>query len=1506
MRHEKRLQSAVQVAAVRSAPTDGHLYLTRDRLCLFVMQRAKAQRFGTRTDYGRRLAQFLCMIFGLLGALPLGGGLLVRSDPVKEWAARETARILREHLGLSAQYSVQMQIWPLRLSLQDVVVPASDGGSPVLEAESVVVTPRIFSLLAGRLDVGDIEIEQPRVRLVFQKGKLKNLSYRLPESQSRGRRFERAPFSSLAVTEARADLDWDDFKVRAGPLDVDVFAEPGLAFEVALRGAETTIVHRRPRLGIPNGAGIHAGRPEHAVDEDQLCRMDVRLRTEPGSLLVRRLSLLGIADQNVEAGTRPRCNEPHSPHDANRLALRLSQFRVREQKDGAPVLDGHVVLQAPLSLTNRFIRALPVHGTARFAGDMHFDAVHRLPRLSGRIRGEGIAYGGYRLAETLDADIRVKQDRVFLPRYEMRFADGHVKLQDAVVEPFAEGVPLTARRVDGKGMRFEGLMRDLDVTQNTIVKWELMTTRVTDIKGTLSPLKLDADLWADTKNFEVFDRAFHDPRRRHMIGVKRATVKAKIGVRPNSFDIYAARAVFGNSSLGVKLVSIGFDNQLELTVDPGSRLDLSDASPLVDIEMSGRAELSVQMAGVASDPLLEGELKVQDFAFGGFPLGQIESSKVRFRPLKVDVSQVVAKKGSTHYRVPSARLDFDTDSSIKVDADVRTTDLHLRDFFAMWHFDEDPRFDEIDGRGSAEARVHYALGGREDRCNSGRLRVDGALALDTVELFEEHYDQGQTDFDFRWEDIDASYLGIDLDVSNVTLRKGKGVLMGAFDMRQGAKLRGQFVGTQVPLREVNALGSLGQDLSGTASGVAELSGSIDALQVNSNVRLSPVRIGSGQWPASTLSVRLEPLPVEVRSEGKTVCGHPKPTPFDPAEYARDRQVGTFVVHGKLFNDQVAVEELRVSRQRSKRVSGRLVLNDFDLGTALQMAPMLAAGDAPPSGRATGIVELERVLMERPLASTVSLQLSDLHLGAHGYRLSLASGPSSALLRSGRLVIPELAFSVETPQGPRGFFDAAVIVDDLAKQPTIDADLKLRQTELSSMSGLIPGAERIEGVVTGALKVSGPFDDLHYAGGFGLQNGQLKLKSLPSPLYNMNVSLAIEPTQVRIKEGQFSFAGGQVHLTGAAPLKGLSVGTLRGSVSAKDIQLPLAEGIRSRLDSRLLFSWSPADEGKSLPHISGRVDLKSFEYSRPVALTADIKSLAQRGKRTRFEAHDPDADAIQFDVTVASSAPLRLKNNLVDATLSIDKNGLELVGTNQRYGLVGSVNLAPGGRIRLRNNDFEIQQGYVRFADTAAIEPQVDVIAVTEYRRYAESLSGGSTNTSTAGTASDTSARGGNWVITLHAHGDPEQLKVDLTSEPALAQDDIFLLLTVGLTRAELDQSQSASLGGSVALEALGTLTGADEAVKEAVPVVDEVGFGTAYSSRTGRTEPTITIGKRLAERIRANVTSGLAESREVRSNLEWRLSPSLSVEGSYDNVNDISSSTLGNLGGDVRWRLEFE
>jgi translocation and assembly module TamB len=440
-----------------------------------------------------------------------------------------------------------------------------------------------------------------------------------------------------------------------------------------------------------------------------------------------------------------------------------------------------------------------------------------------------------------------------------------------------------------------------------------------------------------------------------------------------------------------------------------------------------------------------------------------------------------------------------------------------------------------------------------------------------------------------------------------------------------------------------------------------------------------------------------------------------------------------------------------------------------------------------------------------------------------------------------------------------------------------------------------------------MAVSGPLRAPSYTGGLELTGGEVAFRGLPSPVSEVDLAVKLDAGELNVTRGSARFGNGKLVVTGGAPVHGFELGTLRLGITGRDLVLPVGEGVKATADAELVALWkSAAGGGRALPKLSGNVLLRSFEYRRPVTMTAELQALGRRGNRTTVESYDPADDVVDLDITVKAARALTIKNDLVEADLTLADEGLLLAGTNGRYGLRGTLEVKPGGRITLRRSVFEVTQGTVRFDDLTRIAPSVDVTAVTEYRRYAESSASSSSGAASAPSGGSTSVAGGHWTIRMHAHGDAEDLKIDLTSDPALAQDDVFLLLTVGLTRAELDQAQSASVGESVALEALGTLSGADRAVTKAVPVIDEFRFGSSYSSRTGRTEPTVTIGKRLTDRVRANVTTGLAESREVRSNLEWRLSNRVSVESSYDNVNDISSSALGNLGADVRWRLEFE
>jgi translocation and assembly module TamB len=130
------------------------------------------------------------------------------------------------------------------------------------------------------------------------------------------------------------------------------------------------------------------------------------------------------------------------------------------------------------------------------------------------------------------------------------------------------------------------------------------------------------------------------------------------------------------------------------------------------------------------------------------------------------------------------------------------------------------------------------------------------------------------------------------------------------------------------------------------------------------------------------------------------------------------------------------------------------------------------------------------------------------------------------------------------------------------------------------------------------------------------------------------------------------------------------------------------------------------------------------------------------------------------------------------------------------------------------------------------------------------------------------------------------------------------LLTVGLTRAELDQARIGDIGTAFG-QAIANVSGAGSAVKQAITVIDDFRFGSAYSPRTGRTEPQITVGRRLTDDVRASVTKSFTDD-QLRGNVEWRLSRTTSVQGTADNVNNTASGSFPNIGIDFRFRLQFD
>jgi translocation and assembly module TamB len=164
-----------------------------------------------------------------------------------------------------------------------------------------------------------------------------------------------------------------------------------------------------------------------------------------------------------------------------------------------------------------------------------------------------------------------------------------------------------------------------------------------------------------------------------------------------------------------------------------------------------------------------------------------------------------------------------------------------------------------------------------------------------------------------------------------------------------------------------------------------------------------------------------------------------------------------------------------------------------------------------------------------------------------------------------------------------------------------------------------------------------------------------------------------------------------------------------------------------------------------------------------------------------------------------------------------------------------------------------------------------------------------------------------WRILLEAQGTTDSFEITTRSDPDLPQEDVLMLLAVGLTRGELGQLQGGDLGSTAALEALSALTGVDREIRRALPLVDDFRFTTAYSVRTGRTEPQVSVGRRISDRVRISAVTGIGagSTRDFRAVVDMQLTEDIGVQCSYDTYGQ-SGTSFGNAGCDLRWRLEFE
>ncbi|MEJ7735619.1 MAG: hypothetical protein WKG00_41330 [Polyangiaceae bacterium] len=928
---------------------------------------------------------------------------------------------------------------------------------------------------------------------------------------------------------------------------------------------------------------------EDAVDEDDICRLDVRARVEPGGVLVRRLNVRGAADFDPDPGTAPGC--ALTEKDWRQVEIRASALRITPRPGDLPAISGRVAATVPAALAHRVADVPPATGSVQIEADLELDGRARLPRVDGRFAADFPGVDGKVFSDRLEARLRIADDIVDITDLRAHWGDGDVTIEHARIQPFAPGMPLDAGPVHLETIQLAGLLRDLGVHPRAHVGMEISRADLPRLGGTLDPLDLEGALDADVRDFAIYDSASDAPGRKRLVGVPQGDLRGSFQVKPKgvwfeSFQVDTARSHL------VATVGIGYASTIDLEVREGSEVDLSEISPLATVPAAGRARISASMHGGFDGPVLHGALAVEGFELGGFAIGDVEQATARFTPLILDLTDVRLAKNHSRIRAPAVRVDFESaDVAVEADIDTRPAPhLDLRDFFEVFHLETDPRFADITGHALGTAKVRYVLGGKGDRCGGGTVDVRARMAVQEVGLFGERYDDGNLEVDFRWDDQAAGDRSMEIDIHAAQLRKGSGSILASGTVARGGVVRIGAVATGVPLAKLDALGPAGKLFDGSVSAVANVGGTLSRLQMTTDLSISRVRVGAAAMPPSRLTVTLEPLGPPEKELGRTRCGNAVTAPFDTAEYERDTASGVFRVSGQLFEGQVVLDDVRMTRQRAEVLSGKVRVEKLDLGKLANLIPALAFSGTPPSGVLSADLQVNRLAPDNPRTADVSLVLRELDVERAGQRVRLTRPSGAITLARDDLAVPELELEARTASGVRGSLVAGGTVHRLAAQPDLDLAVRVLPIDLARLSQDIPAISRASGSVDAKLRVTGSPSAPRYAGDARLRNGELAMRGSALSLDAIQVDVEIDAGEVRVTRATANVGSGTLSARGRMPVRGLDVGTAEATVQLRNVKVPVADGVELTADADLEASYRPGAAlagDKTLPDVKAR-------------------------------------------------------------------------------------------------------------------------------------------------------------------------------------------------------------------------------------------------------------------------------------------------------------------------------
>jgi len=815
---------------------------------------------------------------------------------------------------------------------------------------------------------------------------------------------------------------------------------------------------------------------------------------------------------------------------------------------------------------------------------------------------------------------------------------------------------------------------------------------------------------------------------------------------------------------------------------------------------------------------------------------------------------------------PSGRLDLLTNLQ----------QLSLQDAARL--LGADPRL----GEGALEARLRL-------RGTTGAPEVDGEVSGRALRYGTVTVDEGS---------LALTYTARRLDISRLRLRRGSTELTFQGALGEGRVVAGEFESPAFALADFSPLAGL--ELAGSLRG--RVRGRLDDPQIEGAVRAERLRYAGFDFKGGELAVNYRRGVVTVEgwvaareNRLRVVVEPARNWRFDsdlelrqlapelvrsglgafPPAVARALERASFLATGRLQGSGLLLDpgsvraELRLDtlwlqaagtslQNRSPvRISWRdagLVVEDFRLAGE-QYHLSVRGGGSLSAGwnlQAEGAVNLSvfkeywreiedadgRGELMLTLGGPWSAPLPEGSLSVHEAFVRVRSLPEPLEHLAGRL---ELRGRTLTATGLSGTMSGGAFRGGGSyrfAQDLLEAHVEGR-LDLSLFRARIPAARELRGPVEVRLRMDGALRSPVFSGNVDVLDAEMFLRPFPAKITRLRGTLLLEAARLEVRELTGQTGGGTVRLNGTMDWTRSPV-RVDAELEGKGILVSLAGALKAQSDLRLVLRGDFQDM-----NLAGEVRILKARYLREFNERLPPLDLSP-APATAAAGTGPDLSRLALDVKVTAADNVWIANRMAKIETAV---ALKIGGRLAAPVVSGEITGIQGEAFYL-SRQFRLESGSLRFVPPSNV-PLVDVQASTAV---------------------------GDTQIFFLLDGPLNKPSYRLTSLPALSQQDLVALLTIGETRSSLARrGEPASTAGAAVFSTEPLVNVLGDGVRSAVgldvlQLEPVVGVNNQVSAR-------VTLGTHVSDRLFVSYSQNLGATEDQQVTVQYSLLDHLSVWG---------------------------